>query len=447
VSVLDTSVDAASRCLIDAHLRDGARLSRAAAFVLMLGVAPMVGWLALAPLSSAVVAGGVVKIDLNRRPVQHAEGGIVAEVRVRNGQHVRQGDPLVVLGDVAVSADADRLGYRVRADEATVARLEAEQRGRASVEFPAAVLRAAQEDPRVQELLTKERGLFAAKRDALLGQIVLLREQRDKVTQELQALRMQVSEAARSLRHQEEELAANRKLLGDGYISAARITQIEASVADYGVKHAEKRSDVARAEQRRVEIDIKIRVLESDYRQQASDQLKVAAQRLAEVREELRKPTDAVARQVIVAPSDGEVMDLKFTSAGSVIAPRETIADIVPALPKLVVEAQLRPEDIEQVRQGQSADVRFTAFNPRTTPPIEGRVAYVSADRLIEPTTRLPYYVAQIEVDAETLEKAGSLKLQAGMPAEVFIRGRDRTALQYLLEPISDVLRRSGRER
>jgi HlyD family type I secretion membrane fusion protein len=447
MSVFKTPIHPASIQLVEAHRKDISRLTITAGVILFLGMAPAMAWVALAPLASAVVAPAVVKIDLNRRPVQHAEGGIVAEVKVRDGQRVSKGEPLIILGDVGVSADLERLGLRVRAEEATIARLEAEQAGRSSIVFPKTLLEAAQSEQRLQELLSKERSLFSARREALTGQVGLLRSQRGKVEQELAALDSQVSEASRSLGHQREELQNNRWLLRDGFISGARVSQNEASVADYGVKLAERRSELARAEQRRIDIDLRIRSLESDYRQQASDQLKVTAQRLSELREELRKPADAAARQVIVAPADGEVMDLKFTSVGSVIAPRETIADIVPSAPKLLVEAQLRPEDIEQVRRGQPADVRFTAFNPRTTPSVAGQVSYVSADRLIDETTRQPYYLAQIEIDPESMARAGSLVLQAGMPAEVYLLGRERTTLEYLAQPVTDVLRRSVRER
>jgi membrane fusion protein, epimerase transport system len=447
MSVFKTPIHPASVRLVEAHRKDISRLTITAGVILFLGMAPAMAWVALAPLATAVVAPAVVKIDLNRRPVQHAEGGIIAEVKVRDGQRVSKGEPLIILGDVAVSADLERLGFRARAEEAAIARLEAEQASRASIEFPKALLEAAQGEKRLQELLTKERSLFSARREALTGQVALLRSQRGKVEQELAALQSQVAEAGRSLEHQREELENNRRLLRDGFLSAARVSQNEATVADYGVKLAERRSELARAEQRRIDIDLRIRSLESDYRQQASDQLKIAGQRLSELREELRKPADAAARQVIVAPADGEVMDLKFTSVGSVIAPRETIADIVPSGPKLLVEAQLRPEDIEQVRRGQTADVRFTAFNPRTTPSVSGRVSYVSADRLIDQSTRLPYYLAQIEIDPDSLAQAGSLPLQAGMPAEVFLLGRERTTLEYLAQPVTDVLRRSIRER
>jgi membrane fusion protein, epimerase transport system len=446
MNVLDVPIHLASQGLVESHSRDMARLTKAAALVFALAIAPSAAWLTFAPLATAVVVPGVVTVDLNRRTVQHAEGGLVAEVRVRNGQQVRRGDPLVVLGDVAVSADIDRWNYRVRAEEMAIARLEAEQAGAASMTIPAGLMAVAREDPRLEELVGNERALFAAKREALVEQVVLLREQRDKITQELQSIETQIVEAKSSLAHQREELATNRALVSDGFVSPARVGQLQATVADYGVKLAERESERARAEQRRIDIDLRLRTIWNDHRQQASDQLKIATHRLAELREEWRKPADAAARQVIVAPVDGEVMDLKFHAPGGVIAPRETIAAIVPSAPKLLVEAQVRPEDIEQVRRGLPADIRFTAFNPRTTPSVEGHVTYVSADRLVDPQTRAAHYVAQVEIDTDAVARVGAPGLQAGMPAEVIIRGRERTPLEYLTQPVADVLRRGARE-
>ena len=237
------------------------------------------------------------------------------------------------------------------------------------------------------------------------------------------------------------------KLLKDGFIASTRITQLEAIVADYGVKLAERHSEMARAEQRLLDIDLRLRAIESEYRQQASDQLKITASRLQEIEQELRKSSDASSRQVIVAPADGEVIGLKFSSPGAVIPPRETIADIVPANPKLVIEARLRTEDINRVHAGQIADIRFTAFMSRTTKLVEGRVLYVSGDRIVDREANQAYYTAQIEADAKSLADAGDLKLLAGMPAEVYLKGEQRTPLQYLLEPITQVLDRSARER
>lgn len=429
------------------YLLEARRLGRWAAVVLLLGLVPVTAWLALAPLSAAVVASSFVKVDLDRRVVQHAEGGTVREVRVRDGQHVAQGEPLLVLGDVSVDADLNRLNYRVMVERASLARLEAEQLSAAAVQFPDDVLQAARSDPRLAEQIAKERALFSARREALVGQSLLLRAQQAKVVQEAAALRAQIMRAAESLAHQAAELDTNRRLLNDGFISATRISQLEATAADYNVKLEEKRADLARAEQRLVDADLRIKALEGDYRQQASDQLKVSAAKLAEIQQEQRKTVDASGRQVIVAPVAGDVINLRFTTPGSVISPREAIADIVPTNPRLVVEAHIRTEDITRVQQGQRADIRFTAFKLRTTGLVDGKVFYVAADRTLDRATNQAYYVALVEADAASLAQAGDVKLQAGMPAEVYIKGEERTPLQYLAEPVTQVLRRAGRER
>ena len=335
------------------HLLEAKKLARWAAAVLLFGLVPICVWLALAPLSAAVVANSFVKVDLDRRVVQHAEGGTVREVKVRDGQHVEQGEPLLVLGDVSVAADLNRLDYRVAVERASLARLEAEQMSARTIEFPADVLAAARSDPRVSEQVAKERALFSARRDALVGQSVLLRSQQVKVAQEATGLRAQIAQATESLKHQTAELETNRRLLNDGFISATRISQLEATVADYGVKLEEKRADLSRAEQRLVDADLRIKSLEGDYRQQASDQLKVSAAKLAEIQQEQRKTVDASSRQVIVAPVAGDVINLKFTTPGAVVSPREPILDIVPINPRLVVEAHIRTEDVSRVQQGQ----------------------------------------------------------------------------------------------
>ncbi|MDO8717529.1 MAG: HlyD family type I secretion periplasmic adaptor subunit [Polaromonas sp.] len=432
---------------LEKHLLEARNLARRAAAVLLLGVVPVSAWMALAPLSAAVVASSFVKVDLDRRVVQHAEGGTVREVMVRDGQHVAQGETLLVLGDVSVDADLNRLNYRVMAERASLARLEAEQLSARAVDFPADVVDAARADPRLAEQMTKERALFSARRDALVGQSVLLRQQQAKVAQEAAALRAQIASATDSLKYQRAELETNRNLLKDGFISATRISQLEATVADYGVKLEEKRSELARSEQRLVDADLRIKVLEGDYRQQASDQLKVSSARLTEIEQEQRKTTDASSRQVIVAPVAGDVINLKFTTPGSMVSPREPIADIVPSNPRLVVEARIRTEDVARVQQGQAAEIRFTAFKYRTTKLVEGKVFYLAADRTVDRTTNQAYYMALIEADAASLAQAGDVKLQAGMPAEVFIKGEARTPLQYLAEPVTQVLRRAGRER
>jgi len=429
------------------HIGEARRLAHWGLAVVAFGLLPVAAWMALAPLSSAVVAQAFVKVDLNRRPVQHAEGGIVREVLVRDGQQVRQGEPLLVLGDVSVDADRNRLVYRVMAGRASLARLDAEQSMVADVKFAPDLLAAAKTDVRLAEQLAKEVALFRARRDALASQVGLLRTQRERIAEEMVALKAQIRQAEESMAFQKHDLENNRKLLKDGYIAATRIAQVEAGVADYGVKIEERRSELARASQRMIDTDLRIRALEGEYRQQASDQLKVTAGLVAETEQEERKSLDASARQVITAPAAGDVIDLKYATPGAVIPPRETIAEIVPSASRLVTEARIRPEDINRLQQGQAAEIRFTAFRYRTTQLVHGKVIYVSADRLVDRATNMPYYSALIEADAASLASAGDLKLLAGMPAEVYIKGGERTPLQYLLEPITEVLRHAGRER
>ena len=428
------------------HLLEATRLSNRGIAVLLFGLVPAVIWLAFAPLSSAVIAGAFVKVDLNRRPVQHREGGIVREVRVRDGQRVAAGEPLIVLGDVGVDADLNRVSYRLAAERAGIARLDSEQVLKDAIVFPDELVAAAASDRRIAEQMDKERALFSAQRRALAEQTALLREQRTRVDQEIVALRSQVASADESLRLQRAELESNRNLRKDGYVPAARVTQLEASVADYASRVDEYRSALARAQQRIVEINLKINGLEGQYRQAASDGLREAAARLSELEQEERKSADARDRQYIVAPAAGEVIGLKYTTPGAVIAPRETIAEVVPQKARLVVEARVRTQDIRRVHQGQDADIRFTAFEGRTTRLVSGKVVYVAGDRLVDPATNEPYYTALIETDPKSLAEAGDLELQAGMPAEVYLNGQKRTALQYLLEPLSTATRRAGRE-
>ena len=427
--------------------RDEARrLVRSFWWVLLGAMLPLGGWVGFAPLSMAVVAPGFVKVDLNRRPVQHLEGGIVREVLVRDGQRVKAGEPVLILGDVGVDADRNRLRFRVLVERAALARLEAEHAVAASIPFPAEVLSAAKQDGRVREVLEKERTLFKARRESLMSEISLIREQRDRVDQEIVALRGQVEQAKNSLVLQGKFYEANKGLLKDGYISPTRLDQIEATVADYGVKLEEQRSALARAEQRLVDSDLKIKSMQNQYAQTASDQAKATAARLSEIEQELRKSEDAALRQVVAAPASGEVIDLRFTSPGAVVRPGDAIAEIVPSDAGLLIEAHIRPEDISHVSLEQRAQIKFTAYRYRSTAMVTGKVSYVSADRLVDRASNLPYYSVMIVADADSLRAAGEVKVQAGMPAEVYIEGTKQTPLQYLVEPVTSTIRRAGRE-
>jgi HlyD family secretion protein len=421
-------------------------LVRAGWWIILGFIVPLGVWAGFAPLSMAVVAPGFVKVDLNRRPVQHLEGGIVREVLVRDGQHVKAGDAVLVLGDVSVDADRNRLRYRVQVEGAALARHEAERALATNLVFPGELLAAAKQDERISEALSKETALFKARRDSLASEVALMKRQRDHIENEIKALEAQMAQAQSSLSLQTQFFEANQRLLKGGYISPGRLQQQEASLADYAAKLEEQRSALSRAVQRLVDSDLRIKSIQNEYAKTASDQLKDTAARLGEIEQELRKSEDAATRQVVTAPAEGEIIDLKFTSPGAVVRPGEPIAEIVPSDADLLIEAHIRPEDVSNVYLEQRAQVKFTAFKYRSDSMVGGRVKYVSADRLVDRASNLPYYSVTILVDAGSLQSAGHIKVQAGMPAEVYIEGSKQTPLQYLAEPITSTVRKAGRE-
>lgn len=410
--------------------------------VLVLGLA---GWSSLAPLGGAAIAPGVVKVDMNRKTVQHQEGGIVGEILVRDGARVKAGQTLVVLKDVRVDAGNELVQTQLDVELAKAARLAAEQAWAAKVAFPRE-LEARAGDARVAEVLKRETSLFRTRREAFNNQVALIRAQIRETEGEIRARHEQLQADATAIRLQREEQATNQTLLEQGYVSKTRLLGLQRGVAELESRRGENESELARARQKIADLELRAETLRSTFMQEAATEFRQTTAQIFDLRERLRPAQDAERRQRIVAPIDGEVVDLRFTSAGAVVGPRDPILDIVPENPDLIIEGRVRPEDISFVRQGAAADVRLTAFRQRITPTVGGTVTYVAADRVLDKATNTAYYTAHIRVTPEALRDAGGLRLQAGMPAEVFIQTTSRSALEYLLDPITGFLQRSMRE-
>jgi len=421
------------------------RIARTGLAVLLLGLVLIGTWLALAPLSGAVIAPGFVKVDTNRKVVQHQEGGIVKQVLVRDGEHVREGQVLVVIDDVRLDATLDLLRTQHDGERAKAARLEAERAFLPAVSFPPE-LAARGGEPKVAELLQRETALFRARREALDSQIAVLRKQIRQTEDEAKALDGQIAAEARALKSQKEELAVNQQLLQQGFVQKTRLMSLERAVAEYEARWEEHRAELAKTRQRASELELRVLAQRNGYVQSATDELKEASTRLFDLEERLRPSKDASDRQRISSPIAGEVVGMRVFSPGSVIGPREVLMEIVPEDKTLIVEARIRPEDINHVRAGSPAEVRLTAYKTRTTPLVEGSVHYVAADRMVDPQTGAPYYVVHVDVSADALVDAGNLRMQAGMPAEVYIRTDSRTAFDYILAPVTSYLRRGMRE-
>lgn len=402
-------------------------------------------WSALAPLHGAVVATGLVKVDTDRKTVQHNEGGIVSQILVRDGAHVVQGQPLIVLEDSQVAAAYGVLRAALDAELARAARLQAEADWSKAMALPAEFVNK-RETPIVARQWEREEALFRARRTSLYSQIQLLQEQIAQTEKEAKALNEQLEAERRALDLAEGELLKYTELHEKQFLPGMKLSEQKRLVADYQSRMRERQAEIARAERTRDELRLKIVALRTDYSRGATEELKDATARLVELNERLQPSEDALRRQSIRAPVSGTVLGLKVNTIGSSIGPRESLLDIVPDSSPLIIEATAPVDAIKELHQGQPVDIRFTALPYRSTPLIRGELAYVSPDAMTDQQGRV-FYQMRILPQAEAMRAANIPRLQPGMAAEVYVQTESRTALEYLLKPVTDSLMRAFRER
>ena len=412
-------------------------------------------WLVLAPLSGAVIVPGFVKVVNERKTVQHLEGGIVKEILVQNGDRVKKGQPLLLMAEVSVSAAVELLRQTLDGELAKAARLAAEAERRPSVAFPESLLSRAGQ-PKVALVLRSEQAQFEARRTLIESQVSLLRSQAKQVEEEIRGLSAQVASANEFVKLTREELKMNEALHEKNFVAYPRILQLKRQLVEKEERRGEYLSQIAQGKQKLSELEIRVNTLNQNYVREATDLLKESERQITDLNEKLRPAEDALRRLSVDAPIDGEVTGLRVFTAGGVIAPREPLMDIIPIDSPVVVEGRVQVQDISEVRIGGPAEVQLTAYKARTTPLVDGVVSYISADRLTDPGTaaqQQPYYSVQIKVDAAEVAKLGKdmrldtdIKLAPGMPVTVFIKTRERAAIMYLLEPVTDTLRKAFRE-
>jgi HlyD family type I secretion membrane fusion protein len=421
------------------------RLIATGAAAIALAVAAMLAWAALAPLAGAIVASGAVKVDSQRKTVQHRDGGIVREILVREGDHVDAGQPLVVLDDQRIDASVELTASQLDALRIKLARVAAERELAPAWSAPAP-LRARLAQPRLAEMLARESALFTSRRTALDSQLRLAQLQIDEVAAELAARDREHASAELALADMQEELSVNEALLEQAYVNRTRVLGLKRNVADYRMKIEGNRAEAAKARQRRADLQMRVAGLREAYVQEAATEQRDTSAKIVDLEEQLRAASDTAQRQVIAAPVAGLVVDLRLTTAGGALGPRDPVLDIVPDGSPLLVEARVGVDAIGELQLGQGADVRLSAYRQRSTPLIQGRVVYVSADALADRQTGMPYYLVHVALDRASLAQAPEVALRPGMAAEVFVRSRERTPLDYLLEPLASATRRSFRE-
>lgn len=404
-------------------------------------------WSALAPLDSAAVGRGVITVENYRKTVQHLEGGIVRAIHVRDGDNVKRDQVLATLDDTEARAQLEVQRGQYLIALAREARLIAQRDGLERVVYPQA-LREATGDPRVQEAIQVQNQTFHVRRTAHEGEIGIYRQQIDQFGARVRGLRSQQRSQQQLAHSYRGELADFQALLDEGFAERQKVRELERNLAASEGRSGELAAEIAETETQIGETKLKIVQLRKDLQREVAKELAEVQSDLFELQEKMRALQATMERTVIRAPEPGTVLGLSVHTIGAVIQPGGRMMDIVPEGEKLIVEAQMSPQDIDRLRIGQSAELRFTSFKTRETPKIDGKVVRVSADSLFNEEEKEPYYLVRVEVSQKGLDDLAryELELVPGMPCEVLVNTGSRTFLQYLTDPLRNSVARSFTE-
>ena len=401
-------------------------------------------WAAMAPLESAAVAPGIVGVTGKRKTIQHLEGGIVAAILVREGERVRAGQDLAVLDDTEARAMLSRLEAAAHSEAALQARLKAERDGSADVNFPD-WLRRAMDGSGAGEALAAQERIFEARAATVEGRVSIYGRRMAQLREEIGGLEGEIDAQDRQVALLGEEISDLRVLYEKNLVSRQRLLALQRLQAEVEGERARNRARIARARQDIEETRLLVADLHHTRLNEVVAELQDVEARLLDLRERISAAQDVFARTRIAAPVSGTVVGLQVFTVGGVVGPGSALMDIVPSGVALVIEARVKPMDIDSVSVDQPAEVRLTAFPGLTTPTLTGRVVHVSADSLVDERTGAPYYEASVALDPAEPELA-RLELQPGMPAEVMILTGESTPLEYLFKPILASLNRAMRE-
>lgn len=401
-------------------------------------------WAAVAEITGAVISQGEVRIDTERKTVQHLEGGIVREILVRNGDKVKKGQPLIILDETRVASAVQQLQLQIVAQSFAEARLNAERDG-LRPRWPARPEQVSEQT--FAELLASEETVFMARRQSLNDQVNLLHKQIEQMNEQIAGLNERIQAEEQIIAALQEEAEAKEALLKENYIDKTAVLTVRRTLAEHiGIK-GQLRGSIAEVRGRIAEYGLRVEAIETKFREEVTAELSKVQQQLFDLGQQLEPRADVLRRLTVEAPVSGEVVALSVHSVGGVISPGQPLLDIVPTDSPLIIECKVMVQDITHVKLGQIADVQLLAFKQRTTPKVEGKVVYLSADRLLQKTAygEMPAYVVHVELDKQQLAE-NQLYLTAGMPATVFIRTDPRTVLDYLLEPLMANLDKALRE-
>ena len=400
------------------------------------------GWATFVPLAGAVVVPGNLVVQSNVKNIQHPTGGVVAEIDVHDGSRVQKGKLLLRLDATQARAGLQVVSKQLDEARTKIARLVAERDGLAQMEVPEEISKRSA-DETVRSLLASEESLFKARLTARQSQNDLLRGRVAQLTEEVSGLEAQLDSKAKQLELISSELSGVQELYDKRLVPLARLTALQRDSARLDGERGQILSSIAETKSKIGETQLQMVRADQDFRTDVVKELGEAQGKEAELVERSVSARDLLDRIEIRAPVSGIVHQLTAHTIGGVIRPGDSIMEIVPDAEDLQVEARLQPRDIDQVRTGQPAFVRFSAFNQRVTPQLTGTVSYVSADTSHDPQTNAPFFTVRVVLSDQERRRLAGQQLVPGMPAEVFMQTRSRTMMSYLLKPIADQMRRA----
>lgn len=403
------------------------------------------GWAATTTLSNAVVGEATVVIDDNVKKIQHLVGGIVSEISVSEGSHVNAGEVLLKLDGTSVKANLGIINSNLAQLYVRRSRLEAERLGQPS--FSMDELEAKGVDLEANKLLIDgEMQLFKTRQSSMVGRKKQLEEKMAQLDEEIKGdtIQLQAIDDATTLVN--EELAATEELYEKKLVTMQKINSLKRQKADLDGSRGSRVAYRAQAEGKIAEIKLQVLQLDADQSAENSKDLTDVEGNIAEMEERRIAALDQLQRLDLKAPLSGRIYQLSVHTLGGVVTPGETLMLLAPDNRALTVEAKIATRNIDQVHVDQDVDIRFTAFDQRSTPEVQGKVLSVSPDAITEERTGAKYYPVRIRPEPESLAKLQGMKLYPGMPAEIFIKVADRSVISYLTKPLTDQMKHTFRE-
>jgi HlyD family secretion protein len=403
------------------------------------------GWATTAEISGAVIASGTLVVASDVKKVQHPTGGVVGQIAVKNGDVVREGDLLIRLDPTITQANLAIVSKGLDELYARRARLLAERDALAAPVFPPELTERSA-DPAVAALMESERRFFGLRATARAGNASRLKERIQQLNDEVTGHSQQADAKSQEIELIKRELEGARALWKKQLIPLAKLTALEREAARLGGERAQLAARIAEAKGKIAETELQILQIERDFSAEVARELRELDARLGELVERKVAAEDQLQRVELRAPQGGMVHELAVHTVGGVIGPGQVVMLIVPVGDDLAVEAKVKPADIDQLRLGAAANIRFPAFNQRTTPDVDGVLTEISPSITTDPRTGESYYTVRTSLDAGKLLKNAGLKLVPGMPAEVFIKTSSRKAITLVFKPLTDQLNKAFRE-